>query len=209
VSTISDLPNVALRVEPQQARARHAIDTILRATGELLDEVGYDTLTTKTVAERAGVNIATVYRYFPDKRSLAHSLAARHEAEYTDRFSPHLLALATADDWRTAIRHLTAEAMRMRVEQPGMDGMRRPLSAGSELSELQRHIVGGLVDSIADVLRTRRPELTVKASRVLAATVQASTDAVLALRLTALTTKQATAQAADVAIGYLGPALDA
>jgi AcrR family transcriptional regulator len=209
VSTISDLPNVALRVEPQQARARQAIDAILRSTGELLDEIGYDTLTTKAVAERAGVNIATVYRYFPDKRSLAHSLALRHEAEYAYHFSPHLAALATDADWRTAIRQLSAEAMRIRIQQPGMEGMRRPLSAGSELRELQTRIVGGIVDSIADVLRTRRQDLSPKEARVLAATVQASTDAVLALRLSALTPKQATAQAADVAIGYLAPVLDA
>jgi AcrR family transcriptional regulator len=44
----------------------------------VIDELGYERLTTAMVAERAGASIGTVYRYFPDRIAVLQALAARN-----------------------------------------------------------------------------------------------------------------------------------
>lgn len=43
---------------------------LVRATTDLVAELGYPQVTTKAIAARAGVSEATIYRHFPDKRAL-------------------------------------------------------------------------------------------------------------------------------------------
>lgn len=53
---------------PRSERARQAI---LAATADLLDEVGFTTMTIEAIAARAGAGKATIYRWWPDKASVA------------------------------------------------------------------------------------------------------------------------------------------
>jgi AcrR family transcriptional regulator len=65
---------------PRQKRAAVTVDIILEAAAQLLERDGLDGFTTNAVAERAGVSIGAVYRYFPNKRVLTHALAERESA---------------------------------------------------------------------------------------------------------------------------------
>ncbi len=66
---------VAAKAQPAQRRSRVTYDRILKATGELLEEVGMERISTNLVAERAGVSPAALYRYFPNKYALVVALA--------------------------------------------------------------------------------------------------------------------------------------
>ena len=55
------------RNEPVQARSTARLTALLDAAAAVIDEIGYERLTTAMVAERAGASIGTVYRYFPDR----------------------------------------------------------------------------------------------------------------------------------------------
>ena len=71
-----------LRVSPRQARARETVARILDTAAVLLDEVGVDDFNTNLLAERAGVRVRTVYRYFPNKSAVILALAERVVSEW-------------------------------------------------------------------------------------------------------------------------------
>nr|GID83883.1 TetR family transcriptional regulator [Actinoplanes derwentensis] len=67
---------------------------MLDACAELVDEVGYEGLTTTLLAERAEVAIGSVYQFFPDKRAIVQALALRNMDAYlqslSDRFASEI-----------------------------------------------------------------------------------------------------------------------
>ena len=60
---------------PSQARSRITFDRILSVAKEIIVEQGIAALNTNLVAERAGINIGTVYHYFPDKIAILLELS--------------------------------------------------------------------------------------------------------------------------------------
>lgn len=62
---------------PQQARAIATYEAILTAAGELLEERGVDSISTNTIARRAGITVPALYRYFPNKYAVLYTLGAR------------------------------------------------------------------------------------------------------------------------------------
>lgn len=68
------------RKTPRQRRAAETVAVILEATAQLLERDGLEGFTTNAVAERAGVSIGAIYRYFPNKRALMLALAERESA---------------------------------------------------------------------------------------------------------------------------------
>ena len=73
-----------LRNEPVQARSTARLASLLDAAASIIDEIGYERLTTAMVAERAGASIGTVYRYFPDRIVVLQSLSARSLGEFVE-----------------------------------------------------------------------------------------------------------------------------
>jgi AcrR family transcriptional regulator len=69
---------ITLRNEPVQARSTARLAALLDGAASIIDEIGYERLTTAMVADRAGASIGTVYRYFPDRIALLQALGARN-----------------------------------------------------------------------------------------------------------------------------------
>ena len=66
-----------VRIEPIQQRSTARLSGLLDAAAVVVDEVGFDRITTAMVAERAGASIGTVYRYYPDRVAVLHALRER------------------------------------------------------------------------------------------------------------------------------------
>ncbi|MEW9554761.1 TetR family transcriptional regulator [Nonomuraea sp. NPDC050783] len=64
---------------------------MLDACAELLDESGYEALSTTRIAERAGVAIGSVYQFFPDKRAITQELTRRNVEEFVRRVDRRFL----------------------------------------------------------------------------------------------------------------------
>lgn len=93
---------VQTRRTPQQDRAKDTVAKILDATAELLEESGHTKLTTTRVAKRSGLNVATVYHYFPNKLALLHALAKKFAEEQQERIDL-IYARRAERDWRDTL----------------------------------------------------------------------------------------------------------
>jgi AcrR family transcriptional regulator len=92
-------PRLSPRKTPRQHRSRATVEALLEATTDILIRDGYAKLTTNRIAERAGVNIASLYQYFPGKDAIVAELRRRH-----------------GDDQRAALRQVLAESTAGEVE---------------------------------------------------------------------------------------------
>jgi AcrR family transcriptional regulator len=62
--------------KPQQDRAKRTYERILVSAAELLVEIGMERISTNLVAERAGITVPALYRYFPNKYAVLNALGA-------------------------------------------------------------------------------------------------------------------------------------
>ena len=108
----------SLRRAPVQRRSAERLTRILDACADLLDEVGYDALSTRAVAQRAGVPIGSVYRFFGNKRQMADALAQRNLERFSERVAERLKE-ARQGDWRAAMDAVLDEYLAMKRTAPG------------------------------------------------------------------------------------------
>ncbi|GAB3228920.1 TetR family transcriptional regulator [Glycomyces halotolerans] len=111
-------PAHSLRRLPVQERSAARVRRMLDAAADLIEEVGYDRLSTTAIAQRADVAIGSVYQFFGDKRSLAEALSQR----YIDQYIERLVASFEAEpptDWRAGVQCAVAEYVHMYRTAPG------------------------------------------------------------------------------------------
>ncbi|MFI6036480.1 TetR family transcriptional regulator [Streptomyces sp. NPDC051315] len=135
----------SLRRAPVQRRSAERLTRILDACADLLDEVGYDALSTRAVAQRAGVPIGSVYRFFGNKKQMADALAQRNLERYAQRVTERLEAAGGEGaageaggrgDWRAAMDAVLDEYLAMKRTAPGFSlvdfGNQIPVGARGE-----------------------------------------------------------------------------
>ncbi len=88
-----------LRRKPVQQRSAQRVEKMLEACAQLIDEVGYDGLTTTLIAERAGVAVGSLYQFFPDKRAVVQELTLRNLERFVQTVSEHFEQAELAHWW--------------------------------------------------------------------------------------------------------------
>lgn len=123
----------AKRTTPRQGRSRQTVECILEAAAQLLEAEGERRFNTNAIAERAGVSIGALYRYFPDKRSILLALAQR-EVDAHRHLTRALLAESAeglAQDRAVIRAFLQAFGGRTRARRVAMNAW---LSEGSQVT---------------------------------------------------------------------------
>jgi AcrR family transcriptional regulator len=116
-------PAGPLRRVPVQGRSLARVNRMLDACAVLLDEVGYEGLTTTLVADRAGVAIGSLYQFFPDKRAIVQALAARNLEAYVARVHERVASCA-GGDWRETVAAAIDDFIDMHRSTPGFRTLR-------------------------------------------------------------------------------------
>ncbi|MEO3870575.1 TetR/AcrR family transcriptional regulator [Nonomuraea sp. B12E4] len=179
-----------LRRRPAQRRSVERVERMLDECALLLDEVGYEALTTKEVARRAEVPIGTFYQFFHDKQGLVRALARRNLEAFLQRVTERI-AVADLEHWTDLVDLAIDEFVGMKRTTPGFAvvdfGEVLPTPGGSPV-EGSKQALDGTHDNntvVAERLRGLTVELlgapaAPELDRALLVAVEA-TDAVLKL----------------------------
>ncbi|MGW1727254.1 TetR family transcriptional regulator [Streptomyces sp. NPDC002306] len=143
----------SLRRAPVQRRSAERLTRILDACAALLDEVGYDDLSTRAVAVRAGVPIGSVYRFFGNKRQMVDALAQRNLERYSERIVERLKA-ARRGDWRAAMDAVLDEYLAMKRTAPGFSlvDFGNQIPVGARHAEPNHRVADRLTDLLSGYL---------------------------------------------------------
>jgi len=104
------MPTTSTHQSPASSRRGFVEDALLDAAERLLVEVGHAGITTRRLADAAGVNHGLVHYYFGSM----DNVLIRALERFTDRLITRQRALYAADvpfieKWRTAMRHLVSD----------------------------------------------------------------------------------------------------
>lgn len=163
---------------PVQQRSRQTYERILTAATDLIAEGGFEAFTTNAVAERAGVNIASLYAYFNDKYDILSELIARFEEKRTGFLVAEMDALAT-DNWREWVEEAIDKMAQFRVEEPGGMALRRSIMGSLRLAELDRASLAYAAEAAAQRIEERNPSVSAAHAAAVAKVVFASATEVL------------------------------
>ncbi|WP_231931812.1 TetR family transcriptional regulator [Micromonospora echinospora] len=127
---------------------------MLDACAELVDEVGYEGLTTTLLAERAEVAIGSVYQFFPDKRAIVQALTLRTMESYLQRLDARF-ASDDLTDWWDGVDAAIDEYITMHRTVPGFRTLHFGDVVDLHLLDEQRDNNGVIADQLARVLTER------------------------------------------------------
>ena len=94
---LPQLPAAALLRLPVQERSQQTVRRILQATLTLLEREGVEGLTTNRVANEAGLSVASLYRFFPNKQAVIYAAYSEWIEELSDRVA------ALVAEWRERV----------------------------------------------------------------------------------------------------------
>jgi len=154
--------NTAARRLPTQSRSRLSVDLCLRAAQLLLERDGIDGVTTKRIADAAGLSVGAVYGYFPNKEAIICQLGASWLAEIRELiYALHPERSGIADPF-SYVDALTDLCVTKYDSNPGLGTVINMLSAIPELRELEtrhdRDVCASITAAFAVFLPPADPE---------------------------------------------------
>ncbi|HEV7936190.1 MAG TPA: TetR/AcrR family transcriptional regulator [Actinomadura sp.] len=198
-----------LRRRPAQRRSAERVQRMLDACADILDQDGYEGLSTTRIAQRAGVAIGSLYQFFPDKRAVAQALALRNLEGFGERVS-RLIEQGGFPHWTDSVGAVIDTFVDMHRTVPGF----RVMGFGdvADVNLLDASADNNSV--VADRLRTMVVEVfgvtdTPELARAFAIAVEAG-DAVLklAFRTDPNGDPEVVAEADRLISGYLATHID-
>ncbi|MET0976177.1 MAG: TetR/AcrR family transcriptional regulator [Leifsonia sp.] len=136
----TEFPAALVRTEPIQQRGADRLNALLDAAAAIVDEIGFDRLTTAMIAERSGASIGTVYRYFPDRIAVLQALRERAVRRFRVRIVAVMETMTEANWWEALDSSITAFVDLYRSE-PGfriinfVDRERQPAAGAPEVDD--------------------------------------------------------------------------
>jgi AcrR family transcriptional regulator len=158
---------------PQRANGRLRVAAILEAAAAVIAEQGYEAATMAEIASRSGTQIGSLYRFFPNKESLADTIvvSARENVDTVfDQFDAGVPALsipALADGLLVLLLDFFGRLASMRL-----------LEAGRDWSVKREEFRSALLRRIAGTFMIYNPKLAKKCAGDMAVVILVNTKAV-------------------------------
>ncbi len=170
----SVLKSPAASRQPSQSRSRETVRAIVDACHKIMLEEGSEAVTTNHIAEVAGVNIASLYRWFPNKEAVIseifeaqiereiHEVVGLYEAFEArgGRDVFEALELVVEPLINRQIRFLSLHACFYRDQRPKLDVGRRKFGGREKtLIDEAAHWLAGLVSQRCPAMSVAAAEL--------------------------------------------------
>jgi AcrR family transcriptional regulator len=162
---------------PQRSNGKLRVAAILQAAAGVIAERGYEGATMAEIAARSGTQIGSLYRFFPNKESLADTIvvSARENVDTVfDQFDAGVKALS--------IPALSDGLVALLLEFFGKLASMKLLESGRDWSVKREEFRTGLLRRIARTLTIHSPKLPKKTAGDMALVILANTKAVCAQR---------------------------
>jgi AcrR family transcriptional regulator len=159
---------------PQRANGKLRVAAILEAAAAVIAEKGYEGATMAEIAARSGTKIGSLYRFFPNKESLADTIvvSARENIDAVfDRFDTGVHALS--------IRALADDLMTLIFEQFTRPAFMKLLEVGQDWSVKREEFRNALLQRVAKTLMIHSPNLSKKSAGDIAQVVVLNVKAVV------------------------------
>lgn len=135
---MASAPITTRRSAPHQKRSRETVGLILETAAELLEEIGFEKLSTNMICKRAKLTPPALYRYFPNKYAVLKELGERlmtAQNALIDEMAMDLSDLSTLD---AELADLLAATLRVTRNTPAGGWIMRSLHATPILSDVRR-----------------------------------------------------------------------
>ncbi len=149
--------------EPRQARARATYEKLLMATGELLEEIGIESISTNAIVERAGVTPPAYYRYFSDKYDILKVLGNRLMEKQNTLILTIIEEQTEQDVFSISVHQIEkiiSETVRTTEAFPGGPWITRSLRAIPSLLSIRTESHAAMAKAIADTTAPSLPNST-------------------------------------------------
>ncbi|GAA1330412.1 TetR/AcrR family transcriptional regulator [Saccharothrix algeriensis] len=143
-----------LRRQPVQQRSAKRVERMLEACASLIEEVGYDGVTTTLIAERAGVAVGSLYQFFPDKRAVVQALTLRNLEKFIQAVDARFSS-TTLDHWWDAVDVIFDVYVSMHREVPGFSKLHFGDVVDMRLLDDRRDNNTVISDRIAEMISSR------------------------------------------------------
>lgn len=159
--------------QPRQERAKRTYEAILKAAAELLVEVGVERISTNLVAERAGITVPALYRYFPNKYAVLNALGAMMMDRQNEVFEHWFLTYGAEGNLQKLLDNIYAllqATLDVTVAQPGGLEIVQALRAVEPLQEVRleshRMMARQFAIVTAELLGTQDDEVLLTRARI-------------------------------------------
>jgi AcrR family transcriptional regulator len=205
------MEGVPMRHRPQQTRSQERVDLILDTAAELVAEEGYEMLTTNAIAERAGISIGSLYRYFPDKDAILRGLAVRHleqvQAIHGQVFTEDLVYLPL----EVVLDRIVDPFVELHVACPAFKQILLGSDVSADIAAASEEMDDEIVERMVGFLRQAAPGLNERRAHLVAMVCKAEVKALLSLITSESDMEfraQVTAEMKRMLLNYLAPLFD-
>lgn len=195
------------RKRPSQERSRQLVRKVLEAAAGLLEEGGYDDLTTRHVAEGAGVSVGSLYQYFPNKESLVQALLVEHLQQAVALRPPALdrddlplgERIRSVVDWFLAA-HAASPALHRSLTEAAT-----PVFGVARIREMERALHATVLEALRPYAAEIERDDLALAAFVVAQSLEGLTHSAVVHHPEWLGGEKLRAEISDLLLGYLCP----
>ena len=139
--------------EPAQARSRDTVQRILQAAIQVLKSNGIEGFTSNHVAAAAGLSVASVYQFFPNKQAIIYRLYQDWLQEVTDRLTREVQQNRAEPSWQRFAERLSDVLAAAAFDRHAEYELLRAMWSHRELIEFDQRHSRALGDLVAQSMR--------------------------------------------------------